>query len=64
MHLRRGDFCEEEYREMLEAYGRLCDRLGVVDEDSDVEQIVDSLLAIQRVLCMEMFRLGAESAKI
>ena len=50
-----GSDCEEQYREMLAAYERLRDRLGVVDEDADVEQIIDSLLSIQRTLCIEMF---------
>lgn len=53
-----GTFCEARYREMLDAYERLRDRLGVVDEDEDVEIIIDSLLAIQRKLCVEMFRIA------
>ena len=43
---------------MLDAYARLRDRLGVVDEDSDVEIIIDSLLTIQRELCLKMFDLA------
>ena len=43
---------------MLKAYARVCDRLGVVDEDEDVEVIIESLLSIQRILCMEMFDLA------
>mgnify|MGYP006955466334 FL=1 len=43
---------------MLDAYERLRERLGVTDEDEDVEIIIDSLLAIQRKLCREMFELA------
>ena len=53
-----GSYCEVLYQEMLDAYDRLRERLGVVDEDSDVEQIIDSLLLIQRELCLEMFALA------
>ena len=54
----QGSFCEARYHEMLDAYERLRERLGVEDEDADVEQIIDSLLAIQRKLCLEMFALA------
>ena len=54
-----GSFCETRYRQVLEAYERLRGRLGVADEDPDVEIIIDSLLEIQRKLCMEMFDLGS-----
>ena len=53
-----GSVCERNYQEMLDAYARLRDRLGVVDEDADVEIIIDSLLAIQRELCLKIFNLG------
>ena len=53
-----GSVCERSYQEMLDAYARLRDRLGVVDEDSDVEIIIDSLLTIQRALCLKMFDLA------
>ena len=54
-----GSFCEGKYQEMLDAYERLRDRLGIVDEDADVEVIIDSLLAIQRELCLKMFDLAS-----
>ena len=53
-----GSFCEKKYEEMLEAYARLRDRLGVEDEDADVEIMIDSMLAIQRELCLMMFDLA------
>lgn len=55
----KGSFCERKYQEMLDAYERLRDRLGIVDEDADVEIIIDSLLAIQRELCLKMFNLAS-----
>ena len=54
-----GSYCETRYRRVLEAYERLRGRLGVADEDPDVEIIVDSLLEIQRKLCMEMYDLAS-----
>ena len=53
-----GSYCDEQYQEMLKAYARVRDRLGVVDEDEDIEVIIESLLAIQRILCVEMFDLA------
>ena len=53
-----GSYCEARYQEMLEAYERVLERLGLEDEDKDVEIIINSLLAIQRRLCLEMFELA------
>ena len=44
---------------MLAAYARLRERLGVVDEDEDVEEIIGALMDIQCKLCYEMYRYGA-----
>ena len=54
-----GSFCEARYGEMLDAYERLRERLGVVDEVDEVETIIDSLLAIQWSLCLKMFELAS-----
>ena len=54
-----GSYCETRYRQVLEAYERLRGRLGVADEDPDVEIIIDSLLEIQRKLCIEMCDLAS-----
>ena len=54
-----GKPCEQNYRKMLDAYARLCNRLGVGDEDEDAEIMISSLLAIQRELCMKMYAYGA-----
>ncbi len=58
-----GSLCMREYSNMLEAYERLCDRLGVVDEDDDVEVIISSLMTIQRELGYKMFEYGARFAR-
>ena len=54
-----GSYCETRYQQVLEAYERLRGRLGVTDEDPDIEIIIDSLLEIQRKLCLEMFELAS-----
>ena len=55
-----GSFCDHQYNLMLEASGRLCDRLGVADEDADVEAMINALLRIQQELCRQMFLYGAK----
>ena len=59
----RGTPCERWYKEMGDAYLRLCDRLGVEDEDEDVEVIVNSLLAISRELGLQLFEYGLKFAE-
>ena len=53
-----GSFCDRRYGEMLAAYARLCERLGVREEDADVEVIISALLDIQEALCRMMFHYG------
>lgn len=40
--------CDQHYAAMSNAYARLRKRLGVEDEDADVETIIDSLSAIEK----------------
>ena len=54
-----GQFCTKQYYNMLDAYQRLCARLGVTDEDADVEIIIHSLMSIERYLCDRMYDYGA-----
>ena len=54
-----GEYCMNEYSDMLDAYERLRKRLGVQDEDRDVEDIINAFLNMQRELCFRMFRYGA-----
>ncbi|MBR3999947.1 MAG: hypothetical protein IKI93_16575 [Clostridia bacterium] len=53
-----GSECMNCYYEMLAAYERLCERLGVVDEDEDVEDIIDALMTVERKVSMKMFEYG------
>ena len=53
-----GSECDQLYAELSEAYERLRDRLGVVDEDADVEVIIGNMLAMQHILCEKMFHYG------
>ncbi|MBQ2785182.1 MAG: hypothetical protein IJF02_01585 [Oscillospiraceae bacterium] len=58
----QGSECMNRYCQMLAAYERLCDRLGVIDEDEDVEIIIDSLMGIERKFSMKMFEYGRKFA--
>ncbi len=54
-------FCMQKYRQMRDAYDRLCERLDVVDEDDDVECIIQCYMEIQRELCKRMFFYGQKT---
>ena len=56
----QGKPCMEWYSKALDAYRRLCDRLGVAEEDEDVEVIFDSFLSICRETGYYMYRYGAQ----
>ena len=53
-------YCMKKYRQMWDAYDRLCDRLGVVDEDEDVECIIRCHMDMERELCRLMFGYGQQ----
>jgi hypothetical protein len=46
------------YNRMMDAYARLRERLGVQEEDADVEIMRDCQNRITYLLCKEMFRCG------
>ena len=50
-----GGQCDRLYEEMSQAYTRVRNRLGVADEDTDVEIIINNLLSIQRILCEKIY---------
>ncbi len=52
-----GSFCAREYETMRSAYLRLCQRLGVADEDGDLNCMIESLENIQRELCRRIWEL-------
>ena len=54
-----GSYCASRYHEMYEAYERLRERLGVKDEDEDVEIIIRAFEDIQQKLCLRMYHYGA-----
>lgn len=55
-----GSQCDQLYSEMLLAYHRLRARLGVTDEDADVEIIINSLMTIADILAFKMYHCGAQ----
>ena len=59
-----GSYCDKKYAEVADAYVRICDRLGVVDEDPDVETIINALNDIQDYVCRQMFFLGVQHEKL
>ena len=58
-----GSICDGLYAQVLEAYERLRERLGVLNEDDDVEIIINSLMEIQKEIAGRMFRLGKEMGR-
>lgn len=54
----QGSECEKDYFEMLDAYMRLCDRLGVQDEDSDVEIMIRCFMNMEKRISHAMFVCG------
>ena len=54
-----GRTCEQLYNDVYDANLRLCERLGV-QEDQDVELIINSLLHISRLLGKKMFLYGVK----
>ncbi len=53
-----GEVCDLAYEDMRRAYERLLDRLGVRDEDPDLDTIVSDMEIIQKDLCRRMYRMG------
>lgn len=54
-----GGECDRLYTQMLDAYERLRIRLGVEEEDLDVENIISSLMRIEGCLSRRMYHYGA-----
>lgn len=52
-----GSVCDNTYQEVYDAKCRLCQRLGV-QEDEDVERIIIDLLTIGKYMSMRMFDYG------
>ena len=58
-----GGECEHAYSRMLEAYARLRDRLGVAEEDADVEVMINSFLKMECMVAVKMFEYGMKFAE-
>ena len=54
-----GTYCSECYNDAMDAYDRLRDRLGVIDEDEDLERMISAFESIQWELCLRMYCYGA-----
>ena len=48
---------------MLDAYERLCDRLGVRDEDDDVEIMINCFMDMEYRISRAMFECGVQLSK-
>ncbi|MBO5929800.1 MAG: hypothetical protein J6Q27_00720 [Clostridia bacterium] len=53
-----GMECMQLYTDMLAAYERLRNRLGVIDEDRDVEEMITALLCICEKVGLQMYHYG------
>lgn len=53
-----GSACERLYAEACDAREQVCQRLGVRDEDPDLERVFSALLDIARELSFHMYLLG------
>ena len=51
--------CHGLYCQMKDAYDRVCARLGVDEEDRDLNEIVDLMESICKEVAFEMYRCGA-----
>lgn len=54
-----GELCMELYGKALDAYQRICARLGTGEEDEDVEVIFNALMDISEILGLKMYYYGA-----
>ena len=59
-----GSAYDHNYGEVLDAYERLCQRLGTGDEDADVEIIINSMLDNEQIVALKMFEYGMKYAKL
>ena len=53
-----GKVCQIAYAEILDAYQRICRRLGGGEEDNDIEIIINNFNTITKHLCMKMYDYG------
>lgn len=56
-----GSACAALYEQIYYANQRLCERLGQIDSDPDVELIINNFLEINKQLCLKMYHYGQTS---
>ena len=54
-----GSKCADLYRRIYNAKLRLCQRLGVTDDDEDIEDIANAYEDIMEYLCEKMYAYGS-----
>lgn len=55
-----GKYCQLQYKEVYDAYQRICTRLGTEEEDDDLEIIINAFMNIDREMCLRMYEYGAK----
>jgi len=58
----KGMYCEQKYEQVLEAKQNWERRLGVENEDEDVEMIINNMNDIMRHLALKMYDYGKEAS--
>ena len=53
-----GSLCDQAYEQMRGAYDRLLHRLGLENEDLDLETIIHCMTVIQKEIAYQMYRYG------
>lgn len=53
-----GGLCDKAYEEMRCAYNRILERLGIENEDIDLETILHCMTVIQKEIAYQMYRYG------
>ena len=60
----QGAPCDILYQKMWDAYERLLDRLGRIDDDEDLDIIVDTMTTICKETSYAMYRCGEKFAAL
>ena len=55
--------CAILYDQVLAAYDRLRERLGIANEDPDIEMIIGNLMRIEKTIAYKMFDYGSRCHK-
>ena len=58
-----GKLCHARYETIYAAYQKICGRLGVKNEDADLESIINAFMDIEHELCIKMYEYGVRFGK-